>query len=356
MIARLVFIALCFTLASCYWLPASDRNIFFNGRWDKSNIDSPRGDWSGISVSIDVRNITEFTVLLSDSTGNSEADVILTSSNGVQEILPYNITTQIKRITITNLQQKFTYNITVFKRTEPDVGIITFYGFSLSDGTIVYPPQDHYNRRIEFIGDSITCGYGDLGVYPCTWSPETEENYVSYGQITGRALNAQVYLEAWSGKGLVRNYDYPNITSPEPLPWYYPKTIASQSNSTTWTFQDYSPQAIVINLGTNDYSTEPYPPENVFVPAYAAFIKQILNFYRVNSPSHIFLVCGPMIGQPCCGYVKQAAYNNGATYIDLQGILNYPQDYGCDGHPGKTGHEKMAAATIPIIQKTMGWN
>lgn len=30
-------------------------------------------------------------------------------------------------------------------------------------------------RKIEFIGDSITCGYGNLGTPPCDFTPDTED-------------------------------------------------------------------------------------------------------------------------------------------------------------------------------------
>lgn len=60
------------------------------------------------------------------------------------------------------------------------------------------------------------------------------------------------------------NHGDPNVTSVDPFPVYYPRTLASVPNS-QWNFQ-YIPDAIVINLGTNDYSTKPQPPANIFVP------------------------------------------------------------------------------------------
>jgi hypothetical protein len=32
---------------------------------------------------------------------------------------------------------------------------------------------------------------------------------------------------------------------------------------------------VVINLGTNDFSTAPHPPADIFIPAYRAFIRRI---------------------------------------------------------------------------------
>lgn len=85
----------------------------------------------------------------------------------------------------------------------------------------------------------------------------------TYGPLIARAVNADFFVEAWSGKGMVRNYGDPNITSVDPFPKYYPYTLATEWTQ-KWDFYAWVPDVIVINLGTNDYSTQPHPPQNVF--------------------------------------------------------------------------------------------
>jgi hypothetical protein len=43
------------------------------------------------------------------------------------------------------------------------------------------------------------------------------------------------------------------------------------------------------------------------------------------------------------------------NYINLQNLLG-PNDYGCDGHPGLTGQQKMAQAAGPVIASVLGWD
>lgn len=61
-----------------------------------------------------------------------------------------------------------------------------------------------------------------------------------------------------------RNYDDVNTTSPDPLPSIYPRAIATSGTSATWNFTAWVPDALVINLGTNDFSTTPNPDETTF--------------------------------------------------------------------------------------------
>ena len=102
------------------------------------------------------------------------------------------------------------------------------------------------------------------------------------------------------------------------------------------------------------------------------FLNYITGQYN-NSNLQVFLVCGPLIGDPCCSYVQQVATSMGSRfhYIDMQGILNTTNghgkrkndtfiiniyiDLGCDYHPNVMGEQKMADAAIPTIATVMGW-
>jgi hypothetical protein len=160
---------------------------------------------------------------------------------------------------------------------------------------------------------------------------------------------------------MVRNYGYPNESSPETMPTYFNKTLAnSDAPPTTWNFTSWIPSAVVINLGTNDFSTQPVPSQELFESTYTNFISEIRSVYQQGRDGlgpELFLVCGPMIGDPCCQYVSNVANAVGATYIPLQPLdcENDPTFCGCNGHPNVKGHQGMYAQAYPIIQKVMGW-
>jgi len=305
-------------------------------------------DWSGVEFSLEFEG-TSISLIFSggnqneyDITIDGKALPTLTITSG--NLTPYPIAFGLTDTT---------HTLTVAKRTEAFFGVQALHTIVLDTGKWLQPSTPLPTRKLEFIGDSITCGYGDEGTFPCSFSAQTENNLKGYSGLVGDHFKAQISVECWSGKGLVRNYGDKNITSPDPLPSYYNKTLASIDNSPEWEFK-WIPNGVVINLGTNDYSTQPFPPQTVFIPAYLDFIKYIRMHY--GQDVQLFLVCGPMTGSPCCDYVQQVVTQAqpNVHYVNLQGILTQ-SDLGCDYHPNVSGHSKMANITIPIIGTALNW-
>ena len=98
-----------------------------------------------------------------------------------------------------------THRVRISKRTEAQVGSASFLGFRVRENTTLQAP-DAPLRRLEFVGDSITCGYGDEvsttdpDSFPFT---STNENaLLAYGPVTAAALDADVAVVAASGRGV----------------------------------------------------------------------------------------------------------------------------------------------------------
>ncbi|EGG21257.1 hypothetical protein DFA_01136 [Cavenderia fasciculata] len=334
----------------------SNANLFYQGRVDQSNSSVYSFDWSGVAIGFAFKGTTNVRALFSTSLTTEDNMFNVFINYGLYSTLNISSTSNeaYNLISGGTLDPQQTYILILTKRTEAAIGIINFYGLVVDQSAILFPINpfnDNPNKRIEFIGDSITCGYGIDGTPPCSFTAETENNYQTYAGVVSRILGADLHVESWSGKGVVRNYDANGTTSVDPFPTYYGRTIANNPNS-TWTFQDWVPQAVVINLGTNDFSSQPYPPQTVFEQGYTNFIDSIRTKY--NNGTVFFLACGPMISDPCCQYVQNVATATKSIYIDLQDILD-SSDLGCNGHPNVNGHLKMAMNSLPIIQKNLGW-
>jgi len=232
-----------------------------------------------------------------------------------------------------------THEVEVYRRTEPVFGTTQFLAFS-TDGTPLSPPEPE--RRIELIGDSISTAYGNEGESAaCGFTADTQNHYLSYGALSARAIGAELHTLAWSGRGVIYNYGR-NTT--DPLPVLYERTLPDDPAS-QWDFS-IIPDVVVINLGTNDFSTDGDPTPEVFETAYLALLDRI----RSNYPD-AFILCtvGIMLRRGDLAAARSGIANAVATFTSRGGDrievfeLNVRNSNpGCDQHPGLAAHRAMA--------------
>ena len=106
------------------------------------------------------------------------------------------------------------HTILICKDTESGIGYLEFLGFCC-DTLLTLP--DKPRRKIEFIGNSITCGSGiDATEIPCESGQWYDQHkaYMSYGPLTARSLDARWHLTSVSGIGLIHSCCDMNITMP----------------------------------------------------------------------------------------------------------------------------------------------
>jgi lysophospholipase L1-like esterase len=246
------------------------------------------------------------------------------------------------------------HRLEVYRRTEALFGVTTFLGLEIVGGQILGDAAEP-RRRIEVVGDSISCGYGAEGTSAnCSFSADTENHYLSYGAVLARRLDAELSTVAWSGRGVVKNYDGELADKMGQL---YARTLP-ESVSSTWA-RDVAYDAVVVNLGTNDYSTEPDPEESAFVSAYVALLEQI----RRNSPK-AFILCtiGPMLGgqdlekaeMSITKAVKQRN-SGGDQRVTAYHIKTQNEKPGCDWHPSIAAHRQMAQELAVPLRAALGW-
>ena len=336
------------------FIPASNNNIRYVGRFDFSNPQEARFDWSGVYMQFTFRS-TECSVKMSD-TGHNYYNVIVDN----QPSKTFDVKSDTTLVLAIGMGPQI-HKVQIYKRTEGNQGAGTFKGILLSENGEMLPWKDIPVRKIEFIGNSITCGYGTEGLSKDEhWKPSTENNYLSYAPIIARAFNADYHIVAHSGLGVVRNYGYKEKVSPNAMPDRFNR-VYDEKELPGWNFKQWKPDAIVINLGTNDFSTQPYPDKAVFKKGYENLINEVRKQYG-DLP--IFCVVGPMIDEPCYSYVKEMVDDFREVYkrknVYFVGIptylMNREKDLGSDSHPNYLGQRKMAAHVLPVISSILGWD
>lgn len=250
--------------------------------------------------------------------------------------------------------------VEIYRRTEANQGESQFLGLELGAGELLSPPPAS-ERRIEIIGDSISCGYGNEGAnMSCPFTPDTENHYLTYGAIAARNVGAELVTVAWSGKGVVCNYGDEPTSCSEPMPLYYDRTLPDRADS-TWDFARYQPQAVVVNLGTNDMSTDVDPSDQEFVTAYAELLTRVRSAYP---DALILCTVGPLLNgtdlTTARAYIAAAVeQRTGAGDSNVQTFELAPTNpidgYGCDYHPSLRTHEVMAEVLTSTLEAELGW-
>ena len=241
---------------------------------------------------------------------------------------------------------------------------------SISGGSFVSPSSTSTKMNMLFVGDSITAAYGVDGEMPCTFTAKTENVFDGYAGIVAKHFNASAQYIAWSGKGVVRNYNAERQVSTSPMPVYYNRTIAQESTDYGYYDPSQFPADIVyLMLGTNDYSTDPVPEDNIFIYGLTNLMNQIALDYP---NSNLIVGCAPMQRGKQCLNIESAVvqYNNTknnnnnsnknnkfgsskfASYLFLDPSL-IEGNLGCDYHPNQVAANAIADEVIKKINQVL---
>ena len=114
------------------------------------------------------------------------------------------------------------------------------------------------------------------------------------------------------------------------------------------------PDVAVINLGTNDFGTEPYPDKKDFIDAYYEIVDAVRKMY-----GNIPIICiAPRVQGPCFDYIAELvehSSNNLHLAAIFQDYCNNTTDLGASEHPNYEGQKKMAMLICPYISTVTGW-
>ncbi|MFY2562913.1 SGNH/GDSL hydrolase family protein [Corallococcus terminator] len=264
------------------------------------------------------------------------------------------------------------HTVELVKRTESSVGSSELVALEVH-GELREPPA-RTKPLMEFIGDSITCGYGsEVSVIPQTppWSAPTftsanQNPRRSYGWLTAMALDAEPILVCYSGRGVYRNLD---ASTAGLIPALY--ELAVPDHAVPWDFSRESPDVIVVNAGTNDtfagYGTPRYlPDEAAFKSAYRAFLQRLRT---LHPQAHIICTLGSMTdghkeaegtGEPSSVHVGQwltelvtERQRQGDVRVYRHEMAEQAPELdgvGEDWHPSAATHLKMAEELRQFIE------
>ncbi len=265
----------------------------------------------------------------------------------------------------------------VFNREEPEEAVVSVVKLSESPMSTLgikeikcvgspIEPTENKDMLIEFVGDSITCGYGiDDPDKDHHFVTATEDVTKAYAYLTAKALDADYSMVSFSGYGIISGYtDNGKKVTAQTVPQFYTKLGYSwgqngsfSPQNTEWDFSGRKPDLVVVNLGTNDdsYTQNDAEKQAEYSEKYTEFLKLIR---EKNPDARILCILGVM-GDRLYPFVEKAVEDFTQQTGDgkISSFKLTPQSardgYSADWHPSVKTHEKTAEKVAEEIKRLM---
>ena len=253
----------------------------------------------------------------------------------------------------------------LLKISESNPGGIRLFKVSTDKAGAFAPPPKHNNRRIEFIGDSFTVGYGVDGKLgdPDSFVFKATNASKSYAFLLADGYKADFQVNAFSGRGLVRNYD--NIVPEWTVSRLYEYTVPGLAESDLasgvpdaelrYDFGSFHPQVIVLFIGINDFQgNPPYANKEGYKKAYVALLEKLRAFH----PGVKFLLVSTKVWPnddmtPTVKSIYESQVSAGKK--DLEFIEVHTDNVALHGHPDEHSQAELARTLRPIVGRLGRW-
>jgi lysophospholipase L1-like esterase len=324
---------------------ADNSSILYTGRVDFTNPKRPVFMYSGVSIRSAFEGTSAYMILKDDSAKNrfniridSTDFIIKTNKNDSVYLIADHLKNAVHNIVITRI-------------TEWHGGNTTFLGFRIAGkGLIPVFPRKY---KIEFIGNSITCGYGSEGKSHNEHFTYTTENCLkTYAAYTSENLNADFILVCRSGIGMHQSYGGDTTFA---MPLLYEEVVAGSPMK--WEFKKFVPDVVFIELGANDLSSN--VDSSAFTMAYLKFLDRIRGYYPdarlvcASGPGGLNDEKGNQKWQNLItGVVGEASKKmNNLYYYRFE-----PTEHnGSDWHPSAGEHKMLSVALTDYLRNLMNW-
>ena len=236
------------------------------------------------------------------------------------------------------------HNIRLVKQTHIGLSASTLLTMSMS-GRFAEKPADR-ELLIEFVGDSITCGYGVVN-YPTAGvtsykTAEYADATQAYAYKTAELLDADSSIVAVSGWTLISG----DNSVPQQA---YNYTSARRSTEDTY-MPTRAADIVVINLGTNDFGREDYAEK--FVKEAKEFVATV----RTKNPNAIVVFAyGMMMSVETLNTfeadIQTIVRDLGAGDAGVFAVKLPTNQAAGNGHPSADGHTAAAEILAEFIKE-----
>ena len=229
------------------------------------------------------------------------------------------------------------HTFAIYRQSEHQYGEIGISALTFN-GDILDKPADK-DLYIEFIGDSISNGYGVLGNMSqgdgsALWSDATQ----AYNFLTAQALDADFSNPSWSGLGC--KYGYSSITMQD----VYPAQRYNYDKKTAYDFSK-EPDIVILALGTNDNSKGPDKD------SIRAGLKEMLTLVRAKNPNAPIVWIYGMMTNDLNTMIQEIVAEFGGEDAGYYSCKLTTSTNGGGWHPSVKGQQKFADELVAFIKE-----
>ncbi len=229
------------------------------------------------------------------------------------------------------------HTFAIYRQSEHSFGEVGICALSY-EGEMLDKPADK-ELYIEFIGDSISCGYGNLGNASqgdgaALWSDGTQ----AYTYLTAQALNADWSTVSWSGLGC--KYGYSDTTMQD----VYPAQRYNYDKTTQYDFA-VEPDVVILALGTNDNSIQ----GNATLKR--AGLVEMLELVRAKNPNAPIVWIHGMMTNGVSSMIEEIVAEFGGADAGYYACRLTQNNAGGGAHPSLAGQQTFANELVAFLQE-----
>lgn len=246
----------------------------------------------------------------------------------------------------------------------------------------VFHPVPDRPRKLEFVGDSITSGEGVAGAQSEEdWLPMFFSTVDHYAALTAEALEADYRIVAQSGWGVLTSWDNnPHLNLPRIYGQICGVAAGEQAEDALaeHDFAAWQPDAVIVNLGTNDASAFHQPAwideatgetfkmrlaedGSFHADDLAKFEQAVADFLaklRACNPEAYLVWAYGMLGAPLLPAIRRAVDRYGRQTGDGRvAVCELPdmtaETAGARQHPGTKAHRQAAAVLTAFLRERL---
>lgn len=321
---------------------ASDSRIAIMGRTEQTANGNLRFAYPGVTLTFNA--VARSATLMAQSTSEQSYLEIIVDDQAPQAI---KLSRHMEPITLFSSGDRNEHRVEVIHRSETWHGVVTIGALEMSDGELL-APSALPKKRLLILGDSVTCGEAIERQAGCEKNTSWWNPRLSYGMLTAKALDAQVQLVCYGGRGLVRSWN--GKTDDLNLPDFFELAVADPQAPVAWDHSRYTPDVILSAIGTNDFS-QGIPERETYV---ATYVKLVQRLRDLHPQAQIALTEGAILnGEKKAAlqeYLAATAQRLNDPHVLILPSNYYPGD-ACDAHPTREQHADMANDLTPLLQR-----